>query len=80
MAIRKIDSAHPDRICSTNCHQARTDKCTCICEGQYHGCALHTNRMPTTEEEAKRLWKGEVLEGHQYGLALSESTDEGKQK
>lgn len=72
MAILKISLASPGRICSTNCHKALKDKCTCICEGQYHGCASHTNKMPATEEEAHRLLKGELLEGHQYGLALTD--------
>jgi len=76
MAIIIDSTKYPDRICSTNCHQARKKKCTCICGGQYHGCALHTNRMPTTEEEAKRLLEGELLEGHQYGLGFTEQSDQ----
>ena len=25
------------RVCDSKCHEAKGDKCTCICGGKYHG-------------------------------------------
>lgn len=36
--IMAVGNSESTRRCDSRCHTAKTSRCTCICQGRYHGC------------------------------------------
>ena len=44
-----------NRRCDAVCHQALGEKCGCICQGKFHGCAVSPAKLEALAEVKKIL-------------------------
>lgn len=59
-------SSGKKRACTATCHNAKHDKCTCICGGKLHGSA---NLPGGVEQAVKNNWEEAIREAEQKAAA-----------